>query len=63
MMRSRPDLGFPRSALNAQSGNPTGIVGNTAFAKVPDRRCTASHALALHRVRDTCGLTWRHQRK
>jgi hypothetical protein len=30
-----------------------GIVGNTAFAKVPDQRRTASLSLALHRIRDT----------
>jgi hypothetical protein len=30
-----------------------GIVGNTAFAKVPDQRRTASLPLALHRIRDT----------
>jgi hypothetical protein len=31
----------------------TGIVTSIAFAKVPDRRCTASLPLALHRIRDT----------
>ena len=30
-----------------------GIVTHTAFAKVPDQRCTASLPLALHRIRDT----------
>jgi hypothetical protein len=30
-----------------------GIVKNTAFATVPDQRCTASLSLALHRIRDT----------
>ena len=30
-----------------------GIVGNTAFAKVPDQRRTTSLSLALHRIRDT----------
>jgi hypothetical protein len=30
-----------------------GIVGNTAFTKVPDQRRTASLSLALHRIRDT----------
>jgi hypothetical protein len=30
-----------------------GIVGNTAFATVPDQQCTASLSLALHRIRDT----------
>ena len=31
----------------------TGIVTRTAFATVPDQRCTASLPLALHRIRDT----------
>jgi len=31
-----------------------GIVTNTAFATVPDQRCTTrASALALHRIRDT----------
>ena len=30
-----------------------GIVTPTAFATVPDQRCTASLTLALHRIRDT----------
>src|SRR5512144_537679 len=30
-----------------------GIVTHTAFATVPDQRCTASLSLALHRIRDT----------
>jgi hypothetical protein len=30
-----------------------GIVTRTAFAAVPDQRCTASLTLALHRIRDT----------
>ena len=34
-----------------------GIVGNTAFAKVPDQRRTASLSLALHRIRDTSHLS------
>ena len=29
---------------------------NTAFATVPDQRCTASLSLALHRIRDTSDL-------
>jgi hypothetical protein len=33
-----------------------GIVTHTAFAKVPDQRCTASLPLALHRIRDTSHL-------
>ena len=33
-----------------------GIVGNTAFEKVPDQRRTASLSLALHRIRDTSHL-------
>jgi hypothetical protein len=33
-----------------------GIVGNTAFAKVPDQRRTATLSLALHRIRDTSHL-------
>jgi hypothetical protein len=33
-----------------------GIVGNTAFATVPDQQCTASLSLALHRIRDTSHL-------
>jgi hypothetical protein len=28
-------------------------VTHTAFATVPDQRCTASLSLALHRIRDT----------
>ena len=34
----------------------TGIVTHTAFATVPDQRCTASLSLALHRIRDTSHL-------
>jgi len=30
-----------------------GIETQTAFATVPDQRCTASQGLALHRIRDT----------
>ena len=30
-----------------------GTVTYTAFATVPDQRCTASLSLALHRIRDT----------
>jgi hypothetical protein len=30
-----------------------GTVTHTAFATVPDQRCTASLSLALHRIRDT----------
>jgi len=30
-----------------------GTVTPTAFATVPDQRCTASLSLALHRIRDT----------
>src|SRR5512139_158495 len=30
-----------------------GTVAHTAFATVPDQRCTASLSLALHRIRDT----------
>ena len=33
-----------------------GIVTHTAFATVPDQRCTASLSLALHRIRDTSRL-------
>ena len=33
-----------------------GIVTHTAFATVPDQRCTASLSLALHRIRDTSDL-------
>src|SRR6478609_10820904 len=33
-----------------------GIVTHTAFATVPDQRCTASLSLALHRIRDTSHL-------
>ena len=30
-----------------------GTVTHTAFATVPDQRCTASLSLALHRIQDT----------
>ena len=33
-----------------------GTVTHTAFATVPDQRCTASLSLALHRIRDTSDL-------
>ena len=33
-----------------------GTVTHTAFATVPDQRCTASLSLALHRIRDTADL-------
>src|SRR4029077_2087264 len=33
-----------------------GIVTHTTFATIPDQRCTASHSLALHRIRDTSHL-------
>ena len=33
-----------------------GTVTHTAFATVPDQRCTASLSLALHRIRDTSHL-------
>ena len=33
-----------------------GIIPHTAFATVPDQRCTASLSLALHRIRDTSPL-------
>ena len=33
-----------------------GTVTHTAFATVPDQRCTASLSLALHRIRDTSPL-------
>jgi hypothetical protein len=33
-----------------------GTVTHTAFATVPEQRCTASLSLALHRIRDTSDL-------
>jgi hypothetical protein len=30
-----------------------GTISHAVFATVPDQRCTASQALALHRIRDT----------
>jgi hypothetical protein len=50
---------YPRSALKYAQVGYTRLawtVTHTAFATVPDQRCTASRSLALHRIRDTSDL-------
>jgi hypothetical protein len=52
-LQTRSDTsGFP-ATLEDSSRQPKATVIHTAFATVPDQRCTASLSLALHRIRDT----------